>query len=496
MRARAPAGQPVAAAVSSSIALSMNAGEIELQRTGGASRAPWSATDLVSMSTPPLDVAYAIMSCRPTRPKIDDRLTIDPPCRASSGRACLQPRNVPSRLTAITRLKLSTSVSAMVPRTKTPAALTRPARPRPDASIRPIIACQSSSRVTSKMCSIWAPPVRSQPIAWPPASRIARQIAAPMTPAAPVTRTGRSERRGTEARSGLVRPPAPAARMASGRPPGRAAQLPPAPMQPQPLLGVLAYPALDDRSDDLHRRLLVDAPLGVARRVDGACRRDPEAVLGEPHDAHADDRALVEPRQPRQQRVRQTFVPEERDRRALPVVLVDQHADVTPVLEDRPRHDHPLDARGDQLPHQPCADPLHLGGDAGVVRRAIDHPALEPVQGGQERGQLPVAQMCGKDHPGFAVVAQLVEHCRVVADDVTSVRMLPVEVPQAIEMRILANRPPQILPHAHQERVALGCRLFGERQGEVLPPDAVVPRQRSDPPHEACGPLRRPDRLE
>src|SRR5262249_41915985 len=335
------------------------------------------------------------MSSRPPGGKPDDRLTLAPPCRASSGMACLQPRNVPSRLTASTRAKLSTSVSAMVPRTNTPAALTRPPRPRPDAAIRSSVACQSSSRVTSRACSTCSPSRRSQPIPRPPASTIARQMAAPMAPAAPVTRTGRSDRRGIEALSGLVWPPAPTARLAPGRPPRRAAQLPPAPVQPQPLLGVLAHPALDDRGDDLHRRLLVDAPLGVTRRIDRAGRRDPEAVLREADDAYADDRAIVEPRQPGQKRVRQTFAPEERDRRARPRVLVDQHADVAAVLEDRPRHDHPLDARGDEVPHQPLANPPHLGGDAHVVRRAIDHATLEPVHRGQERGQLPVPQMRG-----------------------------------------------------------------------------------------------------
>src|SRR5262249_14852422 len=100
------------------------------------------------------------------------------------------------------------------------------------------------------------------------------------------------------------------------------------------------------------------------------------------------------------------------------------------------------------------------------------------------------------DHPGFAVVTQLVEHRRVVADDAALVRTLPVEVPQPIEMRVLAYRPPKILPHASQERVALGFRLFGEGHGEVPPPDPVVLCPRSDPSHQACGQLRRPDRIE
>ena len=38
--------------------------------------------------------------CPPTRPETDETLTIEPPRRLSSARPCLQPRNVPSRLTA------------------------------------------------------------------------------------------------------------------------------------------------------------------------------------------------------------------------------------------------------------------------------------------------------------------------------------------------------------------------------------------------------------
>src|SRR4029077_6683413 len=130
-------------------------------------------------------------------------------------------------------------------------------------------------------------------------------------------RTGATWRGGGRSRGvALVRSLASTAHLAPGRPRRRVAPLPPAPMQPQPLLGVLAHPALDDRGDDLHRRLLVDAPLGVSRRVDGAGGLDPEAMLREPHDAYADDRALVEPRQPRQQGIRQAFAAEERDRRA------------------------------------------------------------------------------------------------------------------------------------------------------------------------------------
>src|SRR5262245_59065043 len=145
-------------------------------------------------------------------------------------------------------------------------------------------------------------------------------MAAPMAPAAPVTRTGRSDGRDIQGHRSrgvaLVRALAPAADLAPRRPPGRAAQLPPPPVQPQPLLGMLAHPALDDRGDDLHRPLLVDASPRVAWRVDGAGRLDPEAMLREADDANADDRAIVEPRQPGQERVRQALVAEEPDRRA------------------------------------------------------------------------------------------------------------------------------------------------------------------------------------
>ena len=46
--------------------------------------------------------------------------------------------------------------------------------------------------------------------------------------------------------------------------------LPPAAMQPQPLFGMLAHPALDDIRDRLHRALNVDLALGIAHGFEPA----------------------------------------------------------------------------------------------------------------------------------------------------------------------------------------------------------------------------------
>ncbi len=54
--------------------------------------------------------------------------------------------------------------------------------------------------------------------------------------------------------------------------------LPPAVMQPEPLLGMLAHPAFDHRGDRLHGPLDVDAAVGVARRLDRIGDIDPKAI--------------------------------------------------------------------------------------------------------------------------------------------------------------------------------------------------------------------------
>jgi len=62
--------------------------------------------------------------------------------------------------------------------------------------------------------------------------------------------------------------------------------LPPAAMQPEPLLGMLAHPALDHRRDRLHGARYVDAAVSIAHRLDLAGNFAHETVaVGQPHGA-------------------------------------------------------------------------------------------------------------------------------------------------------------------------------------------------------------------
>ena len=108
---------------------------------------------------------------------------------ASSGMACLQPRNTPSAFTAITRRHSAKLVCSMSLGVARPALLTRPSRRPCVRSISAIAAVQSSSRVTSSAMSLPPREARSLRIGLPPAAAIAVHMADPSVPSAPVTST-------------------------------------------------------------------------------------------------------------------------------------------------------------------------------------------------------------------------------------------------------------------------------------------------------------------
>src|SRR5205823_12071485 len=79
----------------------------------------------------------------------------------------------------------------------------------------------------------------------------------------------------------------------------RSSPLSPAAVQPQPLLRIFANPALDHRGDGLHGALDVDLAGGVAHRRYLIGKFGAKAVTGQADDAHAMNRALDLPQQPR-----------------------------------------------------------------------------------------------------------------------------------------------------------------------------------------------------
>src|SRR5665213_364809 len=75
---------------------------------------------------------------------------------------------------------------------------------------------------------------------------------------------------------------------------------PPAPVQPEPLFGILADPAFDHAGDDLHGAGDVDLAVGTARRLDLLGQLAAEAVAGQANDAGAVYRAIEVLGEPRQ----------------------------------------------------------------------------------------------------------------------------------------------------------------------------------------------------
>src|SRR5260370_37673786 len=100
-----------------------------------------------------------------------------------------------------------------------------------------------------------------------------------------------------------TRPTYPACPLRAPLRPGNDAESPPSAVQPQPLLGMFAHPALDHRRDRLHGGLDVDLVAGVARRLDRFADLGAEASAGEADGAHAVNRAIEMPGKARDQRI-------------------------------------------------------------------------------------------------------------------------------------------------------------------------------------------------
>src|ERR1043166_1795343 len=109
--------------------------------------------------------------------------------------------------------------------------------------------------------------------------------------------------------------------------------LPPAAMQPEPLLRIFANPAFDHRGDRLRCTLNVDPALGIAHRGNLLGQLGPESMVGQAYDAHAMDRTFDLAEQAGQHRVGFGLAAEEGDLDATCQILVDQHADMLAFLQ-------------------------------------------------------------------------------------------------------------------------------------------------------------------
>src|SRR4051794_5068985 len=93
--------------------------------------------------------------------------------------------------------------------------------------------------------------------------------------------------------------------------------LTPSAVQPEPLIGIFADPALDHRRDRLHRALNVDLAGGVTHRFHLFGEFSSKAVSRQPYDADAMDRAFDLSQKARQHRIGLGLAAEERHLNAI-----------------------------------------------------------------------------------------------------------------------------------------------------------------------------------
>src|SRR5258708_22187054 len=119
----------------------------------------------------------------------------------------------------------------------------------------------------------------------------------------------------------------------------------PAPVHPQPLLGMFAHPSFDHGRDRLHCALEVDLPVSVARWLDGFGEINAKAmVVGQADDAGAMNRALDMAREAGDERIGFAAAAEEGHVDAIDVMMVDEHGDVAAGFDhalQSPRHVEP-----------------------------------------------------------------------------------------------------------------------------------------------------------
>ena len=89
------------------------------------SAAYWTAVDLVSRRTAPLEALYAVAPALPIMPATDDMLTMEPPPDSRiAGIAAFVPRKTPLPLMSMTRSQLSAVSVSTSPPFQIPALLT------------------------------------------------------------------------------------------------------------------------------------------------------------------------------------------------------------------------------------------------------------------------------------------------------------------------------------------------------------------------------------
>ena len=97
--------------------------------------------------------------------------------------------------------------------------------------------------------------------------------------------------------------------------------------------------------------------------------------------------------------------------------------------------------------------------------------------------------MGGEDQCGLAVVAQVLEPLvdLLGVEHVALIERVGLEHLQPIDMGEFGGDAAEIVPHALQDFLDLGCGLFRKCRRQIGAADAVLLEPRTEPAHEAAG---------
>jgi hypothetical protein len=174
----------------------------------------------------------------------------------------------------------------------------------------------------------------------------------------------------------------------------------PAPLNPEPLLGMLADPPFDHVHDHLRCRLDIDLPDGVARRWECVGKLNAELSAGKSNRATAQDGAIEPSRKPSENRTGFVRLPEEPDVHPVREVFVDDHADAAAPLENIDDSEGGDRARWNETSSGSCPNPAEFLIDDRDIRGTVDDGGLPWVRPECPNGQLPIGEMGPKNEAG------------------------------------------------------------------------------------------------
>src|SRR5262249_30365412 len=93
----------------------------------------------------------------------------------------------------------------------------------------------------------------------------------------------------------------------------------------------------------------------------------------------------------------------------------------------------------------------------GDVGPSVEYRGVELAAGGNQRRQLPVGKMGGKDQRRLAVGAQLLEAFEGLGrvEDVACAFLLGIEDPQSVDVGEFGRYAPEVVPDPAQDRLDL-----------------------------------------